>query len=107
MKKYILTAAVALSALVFVNASASTAEAQGVHIRSRGVHVDIGAPHRHRHRGRPRHSAYRWGGWGGHAHWHDTTHLDYHPGEFVPHYDHYHYVPGHFDVHRTGHWDHH
>jgi hypothetical protein len=44
---------------------------------------------------------------GGHAHWHDTTHLDYHPGEVVRHRNHYHYVPGHYDVHEDGHWDYH
>jgi hypothetical protein len=48
------------------------------------------------------------GGWGGgHAHWHDTTHLDYHPGEYVRHRNHYHYIPGHYDVHEEGHWDYH
>jgi hypothetical protein len=31
------------------------------------------------------------------------THLDYHPGSFVPHRGHYDYVPGHYDVHRHGH----
>jgi hypothetical protein len=25
----------------------------------------------------------------------------------VPHYDHYDYVPGHWDWHHEGHWDHH
>jgi hypothetical protein len=108
MRKYVVSASVVLVALIFVNMSASTAEAQGIHYRSRGIHVDIGSPHRHghRHHGGRRHSGRRWHGWGGHhSHWHDTTHLDYHPGEFVPHYDHYHYVPGHFDVHRSGHWD--
>lgn len=43
----------------------------------------------------------------GHHHWHDTSHWDYHPGGFVPHYDHYDYVPGHWDWHQEGHWDHH
>ena len=36
--------------------------------------------------------------------WHDTTHLDYHPGRYVPHGNHLDYVPGHKSVHRTGHW---
>jgi hypothetical protein len=36
--------------------------------------------------------------------WHDTTHVDYHPGGFVPHYDHFDYVPGHYHIHHTGHW---
>jgi hypothetical protein len=44
--------------------------------------------------------------YGGHT-WHDTSHWDYHPGGFVRHYDHYDYVPGHFDYHQEGHWDHH
>jgi hypothetical protein len=22
----------------------------------------------------------------------------------VRHYNHYHYIPGHYDLHRTGHW---
>lgn len=38
--------------------------------------------------------------------WHDTSHYDYHPGGLVPHGNHYHYIPGHYDYHRTGHWDH-
>jgi len=35
---------------------------------------------------------------------HDTSHLDYHPGGFVRHGNHFDYLPGHYDVHRTGHW---
>jgi hypothetical protein len=38
--------------------------------------------------------------------WHDTTHYDYHPGQVVPHGNHLDYVPGHYDLHRSGHWDH-
>lgn len=37
--------------------------------------------------------------------WHDTTHLDYHGPSLVPHGSHFHFQPGHYDVHRTGHWD--
>ena len=40
-----------------------------------------------------------------HRTWHDTSHLDYHPGQYVPHGNHFDYQPGHYDVHRTGHWD--
>jgi hypothetical protein len=36
--------------------------------------------------------------------WHNTSHYDYHPGEFRRHGNHYHYVPGHYDYHRSGHW---
>lgn len=42
---------------------------------------------------------------GVHSTWHDTSHLDYHGPSLVPHRGHFHYVPGHYDVHRTGHWD--
>ena len=35
---------------------------------------------------------------------HDTTHLDYHPPQLVPHGNHFDVQPGHYDVHRTGHW---
>ena len=44
-------------------------------------------------------------GGGVHRTWHDTTHLDYHGPSLVPHRGHLDYVPGHYDVHRTGHWD--
>ena len=36
--------------------------------------------------------------------WHDTTHYDYHPGGLVPHRGHFDYVPGHYDLHRSGHF---
>lgn len=35
--------------------------------------------------------------------WHDTSHWDYHPTTVVPHGDHLHVVPGHYDWHQTGH----
>jgi hypothetical protein len=38
--------------------------------------------------------------------YHNTTHLDYHAPQLVPHNGHLDYVPGHYDVHRTGHWHH-
>lgn len=44
-------------------------------------------------------------GYGGHRTWHDTTHLDYHAPSLVPHRGHLDYVPGHYDVHHTGHRD--
>ena len=48
---------------------------------------------------------YGWGHPGGRV-WHDTGHYDYYPGTFQRHYDHYHYIPGHYHYHDTGHWDH-
>jgi hypothetical protein len=106
VRKYILSAAAVLP-LWLIDVDASTAQAQGIHIRSGGIHVDVGSPHRHGHRHyrRGRHYGRRLHGWADHSHWHNTTHLDYHPGGLVRHYDHYDYVPGHFDVHRSGHWD--
>ncbi|MFK7778587.1 MAG: hypothetical protein QM501_10835 [Gimesia sp.] len=38
-----------------------------------------------------------------HSYWHDTSHYDYHPGEYVRHGNHLHYQPGHYDYHQTGH----
>lgn len=40
------------------------------------------------------------------GHWHDTSHYDYHPGEYVWNGFRWVYVPGHFDFHRTGHLHH-
>jgi hypothetical protein len=34
--------------------------------------------------------------------YHNTTHFDYHRGGYVPHRDHY--QPGHYHLHRSGHW---
>jgi hypothetical protein len=104
--------------------NAKEATAEGFHFRSGGVHIDVGHVHHghghhghYGHYGRRSYGDYGYGrhgyrrhgysGWGGHSHWHDTTHLDYHPGYVVPHYDHYDYVPGHYDVHYDGHWDYH
>jgi len=123
MKTYLLSA-VALITLLIAGSTTSKASAQGIHFGGAGVHVDIGNPHRYygnyggyyrgygcghgRYGSYSPYTAYYGGGWGGgHAHWHDTTHLDYHPGEFVRHRGHYHYIPGHYHVHEDGHWDEH
>ena len=36
--------------------------------------------------------------------YHDTSHYDYHPTTIQRHRDHYHIIPGHYHLHRTGHW---
>jgi hypothetical protein len=36
--------------------------------------------------------------------YHNTSHYDYHPGGFQQHGNHSHYVPGHYDLHQTGHY---
>ena len=37
---------------------------------------------------------------------HDTSHLDYHPPQVIRHRRHFHVQPGHYHLHRTGHWHH-
>lgn len=104
----IATAFVALSAF----SAPATADGFGLRVAGRGYLVDIGRGHY----GAPYYDGYRsykvgygYGGHGCHGDrgvWHDTSHYDYHPGEFVRHRDHFDYVPGHYDFHETGHWDH-
>ena len=36
--------------------------------------------------------------------WHDTSHYHYHPTSVYRHGNHYHVNPGHYDLHRSGHW---
>ncbi|TWU00588.1 hypothetical protein Pla108_15400 [Botrimarina colliarenosi] len=128
MTKHLMAAAAAV-ALCFV-AGADKAEARGFHIRAGGVHVDVGNPHGHGRGyavGYP--AAYGYGGFGGHgggyggvhrsfyggghgghhggAVWHDTTHYDWHGPSLRRHGNHYDYTPGHYDLHRDGHWDRH
>ena len=107
----------ALSAMALVTMDTSAAQAAhtyrgfGLHIGGRNVHLDIGNPHGRRSRSRvvyrtsrayvPSHRT-RY-----HYDWHDTSHWDYHPGEFVRHGNHYDYIPGHYDWHQEGHWDRH
>jgi hypothetical protein len=113
MLKYILTTS-AVFVLAIAIDGANEASARGFHFGGGGVHIDVGNAHGGFGGCRSYPQTSYWGGgwgvyggWGGHSHWHDTTHLDYHPGEYVRHRNHYHYVPGHYDVHNDGHWDHH
>jgi hypothetical protein len=106
--KILTIALAAVATLALVGADANTADAAqgyggfGIHVGGRNVHLDIGQPHGYR-------SYYqqRVGRVGYHNDWHNTSHYDYHPGGYQRHYNHYDYVPGHFDYHRTGHWDRH
>lgn len=123
MRKKLLVSAAALAAVFFLTSSADRAEAVGFHVQAGGLHFDIGNPHgygaydvyrggRYNHgrshyahggRGVRSYHGYR----GGYRTWHDTTHLDWHPGGYVRHGNHYDYIPGHYDVHHDGHWDYH
>jgi hypothetical protein len=118
-----------LITLALAGFAVSDSQAQGFHFAAGGVHVDVGSPHSYygsygsyypslnrgcgygeypytTHYGGGYGVGGYGGGWGGRSTWHDTTHLDYHPGEFRRHRGHYHYVPGHYDVHEEGHWHH-
>jgi hypothetical protein len=44
------------------------------------------------------------GGYGGYPTFHNTSHYDYHPAHLQQHGNHFHYVPGHYDYHQTGHY---
>lgn len=131
--KSILSVAVAVVALSFVGSSEASAQGYGCSsgygapsyygggYSSPGLSVNIG----YRSPGGYSNPNYGYGGfnsgWGGynqsgfggypsygsHVHrtWHNTTHLDYDPPSLVPHRGHLDYVPGHYDLHRTGHWD--
>ncbi len=80
----------------------------GFHISGPGYNIDFGGPHyRRRHFGHCGAAYLGWNGWQGSRSWHDTSHWDYHPSEWVRHGYHYHYVRGHYDFHADGHWDHH
>ncbi|RIK87673.1 MAG: hypothetical protein DCC67_01760 [Planctomycetota bacterium] len=109
------TMILAIAATALLGVAGSTAEAGhgGVSI-SVGYHGHGGHggyPHR-RFSYYPRYGhayghGFGYGGHWGHAHWHDTSHFDFHPGGYYRHRNHYHYVPDHFDWHEDGHWDHH
>ncbi len=106
--KYLISA-VAVPAMVFVLASVQMAQAQGFHFGGGGVHVDASSYYGSYGSGYgcyPQ-TTYYGGGWGGHSDWHNTTHVDYHRGGYVPLYGYLHYSPGHFDSHSSGHWDRH
>lgn len=104
MTKHTIVGLVLLTILM-IGIGAPAANAQGFHLSGGGLHVDLGYPH-------ASHGYYSgWSHWGsrravvrGHRDWHDTTHYDFHPGQRVRHYGHVDYVPGHFDVHSSGHW---
>lgn len=49
---------------------------------------------------------YYGGGYGGGCGpvWHDTSHLHYHGPSLRRHGNHFHYIPAHTHLHRSGHW---
>ena len=85
----------------------------GFHYSGRNVHLDLGRPHGQTYRYQ-RQGTYRVAraypahyGVRGHFDWHNTSHYDYHPGQYVRHGNHLDYQPAHYDWHPEGHYDFH
>ncbi len=104
MKRFILGCAAVVALAV---AGTSSAQAGGVYFSfGSGGHYHGGYSH-----GGHYHGGQIYGGGYGpniliypQPRWHDTSHWDYHPAQIVPHGNHLHVVPGHYDYHQTGHW---
>jgi hypothetical protein len=111
MKKLTLTLA-ALATITLLSLSVSSANAQGFgwYVSSRPVYktqIYGYAPKTVYHRPGFGASAVVVGDYDHHDYvWHDTSHLHYRPSRLVLHGDHFHYQPGQYEVHHTGHWDH-
>jgi hypothetical protein len=103
--KNLIIATIAVAGIALFNTS--NVEAGHKHRRGIRFSVNFGGHSNHGHHNN--HNNYRWGSNRGHGYnhstWHNTSHYDYHPGQFTRHNNHYHYTPGHYDYHRTGHWD--
>jgi hypothetical protein len=110
MKRSIVLTGIAAAVVAFTTfRTPATAGDFGLHFAGSGYHIDVGRAHYGNHYGgyrTVRYGLYGDGCYGGGHVWHDTSHYDYHPSEFVRHRNHYHFVPGHWDYHDTGHWDH-
>jgi hypothetical protein len=99
MKALILTAAVAVTTLALGGQEAKADWYGGYNYGGYGYPVATYSGHVH-------HGANPWVNPGlGHYDWHNTTHLDYQPATVVPHYNHFHYQPGGYILHQTGHYD--
>lgn len=115
--KWMAAALLAVGSLMFT-ADAPSANAQNGFLRVGGLSISIGprgyrsfysyAPSYRAHYGHGYYggSQFGYGSRFGHGFYHDTSHLDYHPTQIIPHGNHYHVQPGHYDLHRTGHWHH-
>ena len=114
-KKLLLGAVVAVGAMCIAAAPASAQWGRhGGHGSSHGSHGNHGQRgnygHQSHHGGHGAHSGYRSYYSGGYGYqvrrpvWHDTSHLDYHAPSIQRHGLHLHVTPGHYDVHRSGHY---
>ncbi|MFP6674741.1 MAG: hypothetical protein VB878_06660 [Pirellulaceae bacterium] len=98
---------IALAVAVVIGLSltaTSKAQAQGFHFSGGGIHVDLGNVHHGGHYGHQSHNRNYNNHFGTQYRFHNTTHLDWHPGQYYRHGRHFHYSPGHYDIHRTGHY---
>ena len=100
-KSLLVLAAIAAFGLASVTTRPAKAGGFGLHFAGPGYHFDIGPAHHYN-------TFYGGDCWGlGSSHqWHNTSHYDYHPGEWIPYGNDFDYQPGHYDFHRSGHWDH-
>lgn len=73
----------------------------GHHHHGHGHHHGGGHGHGHHHG----HGNYGQYGFGFYNPWyHNTSHYDWVPGQYIWHNGHLDYVPGHYDYHQTGHF---
>ncbi|MDG2223960.1 MAG: hypothetical protein P8L85_21445 [Rubripirellula sp.] len=68
-----------------------------------GVGISIGVGRYGSYRS-PYHAGHYRTHYGRRPYYHDTTHHDWHRTEVSRHRNYYHVRPGHWDVHRSGHW---
>lgn len=109
MKRFALTLIVGM---LFLLGGGSAAWADNGHGRGHGHGGGHGHGHSHHHHGHGGYgygygnvNPYRYGGFYRGPVWHDTTHYDYHAPSLPYHRGHYDYIPGHYHLHRGGHWD--
>lgn len=123
IRKSITAIAGLVAAVAMISASAGSAEAQGCGYGGyyggghygggygRGISVSVGRGYGGYYGGYGRGISvnyYRPSFYGGYSQgpvWHNTSHLHYHRGAVVPHGNHYDVYPGHYHMHRSGHWD--
>ncbi len=99
LMKVVAIPVLAVALMAVAGASKAEAGGFGISIGGHGVHVG------HHHPGfRPGFRPPYRPGFGYRPYFHDTSHLHYHGPRVVPHNGHFHVLPGHYDVHRTGHW---
>lgn len=111
MKRTLLVGAALIAAMTFVGTSEAEAGGFGIQLHvghGHGGYGFVGRGNTYFNRGyigrQPYFSGYRGFNSFRQPRYHDTSHYDYHPGTYVPHGNHLHYIPGHYHFHQEGHW---